>query len=165
MRVWKWPLLLGFCVPLAACAAEQAAPAYVPTYRAPTQAPAVTPAPSRPTITVSSGPRASLPTRAPSVAPATPAPTIAPTPAGVSFARDVAPILSARCAACHSVPGSGGVNLTDAAGTALYGDVKANISAVIAAVTAARMPLSGPPLEAAQIDVLKRWVQAGTPNN
>ncbi len=90
-------------------------------------------------------------------------------PAAPTFANDVAPLLFDRCAACHQPGGSGPFSLLT------YADVRQH-ARQIAEVTASRyMPpwkaepgYGGPfvgqhPLSDAEIALIRRWVDAGTP--
>jgi hypothetical protein len=86
----------------------------------------------------------------------------------VSFTHDVAPLLRARCVACHTArePGGGHVLthhaalLADAGGGAAVvpGDVD---SPLVRAVADGSMPKDGDPLSAAEVDLLRRWVALG----
>lgn len=86
----------------------------------------------------------------------------------VSFTDEIAPLLRARCVACHSSrePGGGHV-LTNYAGLFSQG---ANGPAVTAgdpasllceAVANGSMPQDGEPLSPAEVDVIQRWVALG----
>lgn len=94
----------------------------------------------------------------------------------VDFLRDVQPILAARCYSCHGPQHQESNYRLDvrdiALGTADSGDSPivpgdASVSPLIELVAAAdpdfRMPPAGagPPLTAAQIDVLRRWIDGG----
>ena len=102
----------------------------------------------------------------PMAATAPPAPAIATTgAAGVSFAGDVAPLLARRCASCHGPGGEGADDavFVDANGKAVFADVKAQLGAILGAVQGGRMPKGGAKLSADELDVLRRWQQAGAP--
>jgi mono/diheme cytochrome c family protein len=90
------------------------------------------------------------------------------TPAAVSFASTVTPLMQSRCASCHT-EGRGGaaraVQMFTAAGAANHAEVSAKIGQMIAATESGRMPLGGPKLTPAEIQVFKDWQAAGTPNN
>lgn len=84
-----------------------------------------------------------------------------------SFASTVTPLMKSRCASCHT-EGRGGANavkMFNAAGAADHAEVSAKIGQMISAVESGRMPLSGPKLTPAEIQVFKDWQAAGTPNN
>jgi hypothetical protein len=86
----------------------------------------------------------------------------------VTFNRDVAPLLDARCAACHHPGGVAPFSLLT------YEDVRQRAT-LVADVTARRYmppwkadPAHGPyvgqePLTDAEIDLLQRWATAGAP--
>jgi mono/diheme cytochrome c family protein len=91
----------------------------------------------------------------------------------VDFARDVKPILDARCAACHGDKKQESelrFDLRDAAlrggaGGAVIVPGKGAESSLLLRVSSAdkdeRMPPEGDPLSADEIDVLRRWIDAG----
>ncbi|HEU0119213.1 MAG TPA: DUF1549 and DUF1553 domain-containing protein [Bryobacteraceae bacterium] len=77
---------------------------------------------------------------------------------GVSFHKDVRPLLEQRCAACHQAGrGAAGVSLNSFSG------VKAALQRLVPAVSGSspRMPKSGPPLTAAEVALLEKWIGAG----
>ena len=91
----------------------------------------------------------------------------------VDFLRDIRPILTARCVRCHSesLEQEGGLKL-DKYATLLQGGEhgavvvasKSGESALLARVTArdeSRMPPTGEPLTAAQLELLKNWIDQG----
>ncbi|HEU0140850.1 MAG TPA: DUF1549 domain-containing protein [Bryobacteraceae bacterium] len=94
--------------------------------------------------------------------------------ADASFARDVQPIFNARCAACHTgSEAQAGLRLHTRAemlkggvsGPAIVAGSSAN-SLLVARITGEKqplMPLAGKPLSAAEIDVIRRWIDAGAP--
>jgi hypothetical protein len=89
----------------------------------------------------------------------------------VDFAHEVLPLLSRHCAKCHTAgryEGDVSFDTREAlleVGVAEPGDSAS--SAIIDRVTSAdadvRMPPEGPPLSAAEVDVLRRWIDAGLP--
>lgn len=97
-------------------------------------------------------------------------------PAAVDFNRDVQPILARRCFSCHGpdVAESGlALHARDAAFAEPYsgipaivpGDAGASelISRVASEDEYSRMPPEGEPLKAAEIDLLRRWIDDGAP--
>jgi mono/diheme cytochrome c family protein len=95
-------------------------------------------------------------------------------PAPVDYARDVKPLLAKHCAACHGPDKQQAGFRTDTAKLAIQGgDIgpaivpgKSGESRLIAAVSGtsdevSRMPLDRPPLSEAEIDLLRRWIDAG----
>jgi uncharacterized membrane protein len=77
------------------------------------------------------------------------------------FAANVQPLIASKCATsgCHDVTASGGLifqNYSQISG------VKDRINA--RAVTEKTMPPSGP-LQPAEINIIKCWIEAGAPNN
>lgn len=88
-------------------------------------------------------------------------------PAAASFASTVTPLMKSRCAGCHT-EGRGGaraVKMFNAAGEADHAEVSGKIGQMISAVESGRMPMGGPKLTPAEIQVFKDWQAAGTPNN
>lgn len=90
----------------------------------------------------------------------------APASAEVDFARDVHPILTSRCAACHTGDkAQAGLDLnTRAEVVRSVVPGKSAASLLIQRVTGEkgpRMPLRGNALTAGEIDILKRWIDEG----
>lgn len=93
----------------------------------------------------------------------------------VDFHRDVEPIFRARCHACHSAENStGGFRLDDRESARRGGDdgrtflgqpLAANLlyERVVSNDPQHRMPLGEAPLKPEERDVLRRWIEAGTP--
>ena len=89
----------------------------------------------------------------------------------VDFAHDVLPLLKARCAKCHTNGRYEGELSLDTREKILEAAIAepghAADSAIIDRVTSDdpeyRMPSEGDPLTAAEIDVLRRWIDAGLP--
>jgi mono/diheme cytochrome c family protein len=107
----------------------------------------------------------SSPTPAPSpAATATPAPT----KATVSFGQHVVPILKDRCAACHTFGGSGAgkVQMFSVNGNANYFNIKDKIDDMIDMIQQGKMPKGAPgTVPASEIQTLRTWESAGSPNN
>lgn len=86
----------------------------------------------------------------------------------VSFAEKIAPLLRARCVACHSArePGGGHV-LTTYAGLFSEGAngpavVEGDVDSLLCAVVAdGSMPQDGEPLSPEEVDLIRRWVALG----
>ncbi len=101
------------------------------------------------------------------------APAVAPSPGPVDYVRDVKPILAQNCVKCHGPDKRrNGLRLDTAAGARKGGESGPAVvpgdstrSRIILAVTASDgvkpMPPTGPPLDAAQVAVLKAWIDAG----
>lgn len=89
----------------------------------------------------------------------------------VSFSRDVAPILAERCVACHNTRSPGGrLNLDSFASLLKGGESGATVSAhksaeslLITMLEDGSMPKDADPLSAAQIAVVKHWIDVGAP--
>lgn len=93
----------------------------------------------------------------------------------LDFAHDVQPILSKRCAKCHSgTQRKGGLSINTRQSLLAGGESgrvvqsgKSGDSPLIARLNAAdeseRMPPEGEPLTKTQIDTLRRWIDAGLP--
>ena len=77
-----------------------------------------------------------------------------PLAASISLDAQVMPILSNRCAACHSGAGRGGVSLFPQAGR--YGPNVAKPQ-IADAVLSGRMPRGGPRLSANETDLIRQW--------
>lgn len=73
-----------------------------------------------------------------------------------SFTYDIEPLLKRGCL-CHVQGGQDPLLDT-------YANVVANAAASLQSVKAGLMPIDGP-LSSSDIDLLQRWVDAGTPNN
>lgn len=91
--------------------------------------------------------------------------------APVDFAHDVLPILEQHCAKCHTNGRYEGDISFDTRNALVESNVaepgRGADSPVIERVTSddpeLRMPLESPPLSAEEIDVLRRWIDAGLP--
>lgn len=89
----------------------------------------------------------------------------------VDFAHDVLPILQQHCAKCHTNGRYEGDVSFDTREAVLEAGIAepgaSDDSSIIERVTdddpETRMPLKAPPLSADQIDVLRRWIDAGLP--
>ena len=95
-----------------------------------------------------------------------------------SFEREVRPLLMARCSGCHQ-PAllEGGLDLTTHASILAGADGESILnldapeeSSLLESVTpfegvAPDMPPKAPPLDAMQIDLLRRWIAAGAPDD
>ena len=93
----------------------------------------------------------------------------------IDFAHDVQPILSKRCAKCHSgTQRKGGLSINSRQSLLSGGESgrvvlagKSGDSSLIARVTATdaaeRMPPEGEPLTLPQIELLRLWIDAGLP--
>lgn len=99
--------------------------------------------------------------------------------AAVSYYREVRPILQVHCQGCHqpAKPGGGAI-VTDYADLLKAGDSelpivtpgKVDESAIIEQITAAEgetpaMPKDAPPLKPEQVDLIRRWIAAGAPDD
>lgn len=85
-------------------------------------------------------------------------------PAEPTYAVDVAPILEANCAGCHTDPPTGGAPATVRLDT--YADAAAHIDRVIARGVdgdPAAMPPGGLVLSDAEAQTLITWQETGTP--
>jgi mono/diheme cytochrome c family protein/DNA-binding beta-propeller fold protein YncE len=99
--------------------------------------------------------------------------------ASVSYYRDVRPILQVHCQGCHqpAKPGGGAI-LTDHAGLLKAGDSelpivtpgKVDESSLLEQISAPEgetpaMPKDAPPLKPVQVDLIRRWIEAGAPDD
>jgi len=91
-----------------------------------------------------------------------------------SFSADISPILTSRCATagCHVAGGPHGVDLRTYDTINAGGDAGAIVTArdareseVVKQIVQGRMPPGGPPLEAAQIQLIIDWINEGAENN
>ena len=88
----------------------------------------------------------------------------------ISFQRDVAPILEANCLRCHGDSPEGDVSLNNATGLREAGIVvpgnpkESHLLTIIQPDGDLRpaMPKEGKPLTTAEVDVLRRWIEAGS---
>lgn len=82
--------------------------------------------------------------------------------AGVNagFANDVWPIIQANCQGCH---GAGSTNGPGALTN--YTQISNAATRIKAAVESGSMPKGAGPLPAAQVRIIRCWVNSGTPNN
>ena len=96
----------------------------------------------------------------------------APPSAKVDFNREIRPILSDRCFSCHGPDeASRKANLRldtkagafERKGVVVAGDAEASrlLKRIAAQNPASRMPPTGPPMTAQQLDVVKRWISEG----
>ena len=89
----------------------------------------------------------------------------------VSFSRDIAPIFSQRCVACHNTRSPGGrLNLDSFASLLKGGESGAAVTAhssaeslLITMIEDGSMPKDADPLSAAEIAVVKHWINVGAP--
>ena len=91
-----------------------------------------------------------------------------------SFSTDIAPILVERCAIaeCHVVDGPHDIDLRtydtlmkggDEGAIVIVGDAKE--SEIVEEIAEGKMPPEGPPLDAAQIQLIIDWINEGAKNN
>ena len=81
-----------------------------------------------------------------------------------SFKEDILPILTNRCAfaGCHVAGGPEGVDLRTY-DTVIAGDARE--SELVEVIVEGEMPPGGPPLPAAQIQLIVDWINEGAKNN
>ena len=91
-----------------------------------------------------------------------------------SFQNDILPILTQRCAVpgCHVAGGPRGIDVRDYAAVLRGGQRGAIVIAGNAAgselvnqIVTGKMPPGGPPLDAAQIQLITDWINDGAKNN
>ncbi len=91
-----------------------------------------------------------------------------------SFSADISPILTSRCATagCHVAGGPHGVDLRTYDSLKAGGDDgviviadDARESEIVKQIVQGRMPPGGPPLEAAQTQLIIDWINEGAENN
>lgn len=91
-----------------------------------------------------------------------------------SFSDNISPILTNRCAVpgCHVAGGPHDVDLRTydslmkgGDGGAIVIEHSAKESEIVKEIVEGRMPPSGPPLEAAQIQLIIDWINEGAENN
>ena len=91
-----------------------------------------------------------------------------------SFSADISPILTQRCAIakCHVVDGPHDIDLRtydtlkaggDEGPIVIAGDARE--SEMVEEIAEGKMPPEGPPLEAAQIQLIIDWINEGAKNN
>ncbi len=100
-------------------------------------------------------------------------------PASVSYYRDVRPILQVHCQGCHQpAKAGGGAIVTDYADLLKAGDSELpavtpgilDDSHLLAQITAAdgetpAMPKDAPALKPLQVDLIRRWIESGAPDD
>jgi Planctomycete cytochrome C len=84
----------------------------------------------------------------------------------VTFSRSVVPILSANCYSCHggNTP-SGGIQLDTYTGVKLQADNGKLFGSISHAAGFSPMPKNAGSLSSCNITQIKKWVDAGAPNN
>ena len=91
-----------------------------------------------------------------------------------SFSTDIAPILTSQCAIaeCHVVDGPHDIDLRtydtlmqggDEGAIVIVGDARE--SEIVEEIAEGKMPPEGPPLDAAQIQLIIDWINEGAKNN
>ena len=91
-----------------------------------------------------------------------------------SFSTDIAPILTSQCAIaeCHVVDGPHDIDLRtydtlmkggDEGAIVIAGDARE--SEIVEEIAEEKMPPEGPPLDAAQIQLIIDWINEGAKNN
>ncbi len=91
-----------------------------------------------------------------------------------SFSADIAPILTKRCAIaeCHVVDGPHDIDLRtydmlmkggDEGAIVIVNDARE--SEIVEEIAEGKMPPEGPPLDAAQIQLIVDWINEGAKNN
>jgi uncharacterized protein with WD repeat len=91
-----------------------------------------------------------------------------------SFARDIAPLFTARCAGCHAATVKMGSLDTDSYDTLMRGgthgavivpgnSAESRLYLMMTGKLAPLMPMDGTQLAPAQIEMVKRWIDAGAP--
>lgn len=76
----------------------------------------------------------------------------------IKYSVDIQPLLSARCAGCHSASPN----------FAVYADTKAKVDDGTfknRVITLKDMPLGGPALSQSELDKIQCWLDKGAPNN
>ncbi len=94
-------------------------------------------------------------------------------PQRIDFTRDIQPIFAAHCVSCHGAKKAAGQLRLDNKTAAMKGGISgaiivpsnANASILLARVMGsdgqAKMPMGGDPLNAAQIELIRKWIDAG----
>ncbi|MCB0609206.1 MAG: hypothetical protein H6562_22640 [Lewinellaceae bacterium] len=87
-------------------------------------------------------------------------------PANFGFAADILPIIKNSCNGCHSgTSPQGSVNLTDYNHIKGYVDNGSLLGAIQRQAGFNPMPPTGGPLSDCRIEQIRKWVDAGAPNN
>jgi cytochrome c553 len=83
-----------------------------------------------------------------------------------TFSQGVKPILDANCIGCHNAAlANAGVNLTTYAGAKAVAIDGRMMTRITHSDPAFLMPQGGPKLSDCKITQIRKWIQAGTPNN
>lgn len=84
----------------------------------------------------------------------------------VTYSGSIAPILQSRCTGCHGATNpQGNINLTTYANVAALANAGALYGAVDRQPNYAAMPPSGSKIPQCELDLIRIWIQNGTPNN
>jgi mono/diheme cytochrome c family protein len=83
-----------------------------------------------------------------------------------SYSKIVAPMMQESCVSCHSNGNvSGGVNLQDYQNTAIWAKNGKLYNSISHNGIASKMPQGGAKLADCKVLLVKKWVEAGFPNN
>jgi hypothetical protein len=84
----------------------------------------------------------------------------------VSFSGDINPFLQQKCISCHGAgSGLGGVNLEGYAMAKIYADNGKLIGTISHANGYVPMPQGEGPVSTCSVNMIKAWINHGTPNN
>ena len=181
-KILAFGLLMGLLTGCASAAAQPVASPAVEKVAPPTNTPTTVPAPTNTSavstpISAPTDTPLPLPTAkpaSPTDTPVLPTETVAAEAAsGVSFANDLEPIFDKRCLNCHGGEKTQkGLSLLSYK-TLMAGSTNGQVvipgdpdnSVLVQLIEAGKMPKRGPHLLPAEIEKIKAWVAAGTPNN
>lgn len=83
-----------------------------------------------------------------------------------SYSKIIAPMMQESCVSCHSNSSiSGGVNLQDYPNTAIWARNGKLYNSISHNGLASRMPQGGAKLADCKILLVRKWIEAGFPNN
>lgn len=83
-----------------------------------------------------------------------------------AFAANVKPIMNTYCVGCHSTSNPlGGIDLSTHAGVKASASTGKLLGSITWAAGFSKMPQGGNKLSDCQIAVVRKWINAGTPNN
>lgn len=85
----------------------------------------------------------------------------------VTYSVDINSIMSANCYSCHSAPASagGGIILNTYTGIKAYATNGQLLNSVLQNGTVPAMPLGGSMLTSCDINIIRAWINHGSPQN
>jgi hypothetical protein len=82
------------------------------------------------------------------------------TVAVISYSAKVVPLLNTQCYSCH-ISGQGGITM----GNYTTDKAIATNGRLYGSISSGSMPKGGPKMDICDINLIKKWIDAGSPNN